>query len=26
MLRAKLARLGDPAHPLGCSTDPVAFP
>jgi ABC-type nitrate/sulfonate/bicarbonate transport system ATPase subunit len=26
MLRAKLARLGDHARPLGCSTDPVAFP
>jgi ABC-type nitrate/sulfonate/bicarbonate transport system ATPase subunit len=26
MLRAKLAHLGDHARPLGCSTDPVAFP
>jgi ABC-type nitrate/sulfonate/bicarbonate transport system ATPase subunit len=26
MLRAKLARLGDQARPLGCSTDPIAFP
>jgi ABC-type nitrate/sulfonate/bicarbonate transport system ATPase subunit len=26
MLRAKLARLGDHARPLGCSPDPVAFP
>ena len=25
-LRAKLAHLGDYARPLGCSTDPVAFP